>query len=82
MADQSDIHEKTFSPSLGDRTDSLQQLITSFKSFPDRQQALEDILRLCSDEDKTFRIKAINALRTVFPKLSGRGKRGGLGQSA
>ncbi|MDY9926241.1 HEAT repeat domain-containing protein [Methanosarcina sp.] len=70
MVGQSDVHEKTFSPSLDERTDALQQLIIFFGSFSDRQQALEDMLRLCSDEDKTLRVKAINALGTVFPELS------------
>ncbi|AAM05995.1 predicted protein [Methanosarcina acetivorans C2A] len=27
------------------------------ESFPDRQQALGDMLRLCSDEDKNLRVK-------------------------
>jgi HEAT repeat protein len=70
LVDQSGIHEKTFSLNLDEKADALQQLTIFFESFPDRQQALEDILGLCSDEDKTLRIKAINALGTVFPKLS------------
>lgn len=70
MVDQSVVHEKTFSPSSDERTDALQQLTTFLKSFPDRQQALEDMIRLCSDEDKTLRVRAINALGTVFPELS------------
>lgn len=74
LVDQSDVHEKTFSLSLDERTDALRQLIIFFESFPDsfpdRQQALEDILRFCSDEDKILRMKAINALGTLFPELS------------
>ncbi|WP_269850748.1 HEAT repeat domain-containing protein [Methanosarcina horonobensis] len=71
MVDQSNVHERTFSPSLDERTDFLQQLITCFGFLPDRQQALEDIIRLCSDEDKTLRGKAINTLGTFFIELSG-----------
>lgn len=70
MADQSDVHEKTLSPISDERIDALQQLTIFLGSFPDRQLALEDILELCSDEDKTLRVKAINALGTVFPELS------------
>jgi HEAT repeat protein len=70
LVDQSGVHEKTFSPSPDERTDALEQLIIFFESFPDRQQALEDMLRLCSDEDITLRVKAISALGTVFPELS------------
>lgn len=70
MVDQSCVHEKTFSPNIDERTDALQQLTIFLRSFPDRQQALEDILRLCSDEDKTLRVKAINALETIFSELS------------
>lgn len=74
MADQSGIHEKTFSLISDERIDALQQLTVFFKSLPDRKQALEDILRLCSDEDKTLGIKSINAFETVFPELSDREK--------
>jgi hypothetical protein len=69
LADHSGIHEKTFSHIKDERTDALQQLTIFLGPFPDRQLVLEDILRLCSDEDKTLRVKAINALGTIFPEL-------------
>lgn len=74
MVDQAGIHDKTFSSSSDERINALEQFGAGFESLPGRQQAFDDLLRLCSDKDETVREKAINVLEAVFPLVPDRKK--------
>ncbi|WP_410510239.1 HEAT repeat domain-containing protein [Methanosarcina hadiensis] len=69
MSDQPGIHDKTFSQESDERTKAAKQLGALFEAFPDRNQAFEDLLRLCSDRDSEVREEAINSLTIVFPNV-------------
>lgn len=69
MSNQPGIHDKTFSQESDDRIKAAKQLGALFEVFPDRKQAFEDLLRLCSDRDSEVRVEAINSLTTVFPNV-------------
>lgn len=69
MSSQPGIHDKTFSQLPDERIKAARQLGALFEAFPDRRQAFEDLLRLCSDMDSEVREEAINSLKTVFPNV-------------
>lgn len=69
MSDQPEIHDKTFSQISDERIRAAKQLGALFEALPDRSQAFEDLLRLCSDRDSEVREEAINSLTTVFPNV-------------
>ncbi|AKB54881.1 hypothetical protein A9239_09990 [Methanosarcina sp. A14] len=72
MSEQPEIHNKVFSQFSDDRIEAAKQLGTFFEVLPDRKQAFEDLLRLCSDGEDAVREKAINSLVTVFPNVPDR----------
>ena len=69
LSSQPGIHDKTFSQVTDERIKAARQLGALFEVFPDRKQAFEDLLRLCSDIDSEVRAEAINSLTTVFPNV-------------
>ncbi|MDQ1275906.1 MAG: hypothetical protein QG610_1481, partial [Euryarchaeota archaeon] len=69
MSSQPGIHDKAFSQVTDERIKAARQLGAIFEVFPDRKQAFEDLLRLCSDRDSEVREEAINSLTTVFPNV-------------
>jgi len=69
LSDQPGIHDKTFSQVPDERIKAAKQLGDLFEAFPDRKQAFEDLLRLCSDRDNEVREEAINSLTKVFPNV-------------
>lgn len=70
MSEQPKIHEKTFSLVSAERITAAKQLGAFFKLFPDKKQASEDLLKLCSDRDNSVREEAINSLAIAFPNTS------------
>jgi HEAT repeat protein len=72
LSKQPEIHNKTFSKVSDERIKAAKQLGTFFEFFPDRRQAFEDLLKLCSDEDSSVREEAVNSLATVFPNVPDR----------
>jgi HEAT repeat protein len=69
LSKQLEIHNKTFSEVSDERIKAAKQLGSIFEALPDRKQAFEDLLRLCSDEDDVVRVEAVNSLVTVFPNV-------------
>lgn len=69
MSKQLEIHNKTFSEVSDERIKAAKQMGSIFEALPDRKQAFEDLLRLCSDEDDVVRVEAVNSLVTVFPNV-------------
>jgi HEAT repeat protein len=69
LSGQLSIHDRTFSQVSDERIRAARQLGTLFEVCPDRKQAFEDLLRLCSDRDSEVREEAINSLTTVFPNV-------------
>jgi len=59
----------TFAEASDKRIKAAKQLGVSFNVFTDRNQALDDLLRLCSDKDSAVREEAINSLAVVFPYI-------------
>ncbi|AKB37504.1 hypothetical protein MSSAC_2914 [Methanosarcina siciliae C2J] len=72
MSDQPGIHDQTFSQVSDERKKAAKQLGILFEVFPERKQAFEDLLRLCSDRDSEVREEAINSLEMVFPNVPDR----------
>ena len=72
MSDQPGIHDKTFSQVSDERKKAARQLGVLFEVFPERKQAFEDLLRLCSDRDSEVREEAVNSLEMVFPNVPDR----------
>jgi HEAT repeat protein len=69
LSDLTDIHDRTFSKASDERRKAARQLGALFEVFPERKQALEDLLKLCSDDEEEVREEAINSLKTVFPNV-------------
>lgn len=72
MSEQSEIHDLTFSETSDKRIRAAKQLVASFNVFSDRRQALDDLLRLCSDRVSAVREEAINSIAEVFPYIQGK----------
>lgn len=69
LSSQPEIHDKSFSQVSDERIKAAKQLGSLFEALPDRNQAFEDLLRLCSDKNAEVREEAINSITTVFPNV-------------
>jgi HEAT repeat protein len=72
LSEQPETHDRTFSQVSGERIKAAKQLGNYFEVYPDKRQAFEDLLRLCSDRDTEVREEAIRSLEVVFPNIPDR----------